>query len=408
MTSKFICDLPWTHFSTMPHGVCTICCEANHSNQISHAKDSAGKLKSIHNSTVEEIVNSDSFKKIRKEMLEGKVPIACDGCYRTERAGGISKRIRDSKWNNDWASNTDADGSIVPDIRSIELRLGNYCNLKCRSCNAESSTSWIKEYYALKDSTPLASDYAHLKDNEGVIYSWDWTDDDDFYKDLLDNVGQLDNVHISGGEPFLVPKHFDFLKRLIDTNNTDVHIGYHTNLNYNLEKISAQLEMLSSFKQVRINLSIDDVEERNTYIRNPSDWNLTIHNLKTMIESYKHLDLVVCQTVGVYNFMYVEELYEYFKNNNIDVPMYINNVHSPVYQTPFVLPIESRQDKLEQIKDKMPEHMLKMLSHYGFGSATEKDIDNFITYTSKMDSSRGESFEKTFPVLYDIMRKNNE
>ena len=73
-------------------------------------------------------------------MLAGKIPDSCMGCKKIEDGGGRSKRIRDSIWKDDWSKVTAEDGTITPNLRSIELRLGNHCNLRCRSCNAESST----------------------------------------------------------------------------------------------------------------------------------------------------------------------------------------------------------------------------------------------------------------------------
>ena len=28
--TRFLCDLPWKHLSVHPHGVCSVCCVANH------------------------------------------------------------------------------------------------------------------------------------------------------------------------------------------------------------------------------------------------------------------------------------------------------------------------------------------------------------------------------------------
>ena len=167
-------------------------------------------------------------------------------------------------------------------MRSIELRLGNHCNLRCRSCNAESSTKWIKEYDPTKRQSPLpSSNYDKIRAEDR--YSFDWVDSDEFYQDILAHTGDLRELHISGGEPFLIPRHFKFLQGLLDQGKTDINIGYHTNLNYDLEKIKPGLEILSEFKNVRFNLSLDDVDERNAYIRNPADWKLSIKNIRLFL-----------------------------------------------------------------------------------------------------------------------------
>ena len=387
---SFLCDLPWIHLSVMPHGVTSICCEANHKNNKSHAVDQHNNLVPIHNNSVEDVVNSESYKQIREAMLAGRVPEACKGCHKIEKAGGVSKRLKDSSWKFDWKSRTAPDGSITPDIRALEIRLGNLCNLKCRSCNAESSSSWIPEYYKFKDQIPLASGYEWIKKKPEFTHAW--TEDPDFYEKILNASPNLENIYISGGEPFLVPKHFDFIKRLRDSGNTDLHISYHTNLNYDIEKLRPHLDVLRDFRSVKLNLSIDDVGERNSYIRNPSNWDLTIKNLD-YFHKQTDLEIEICQTVNVYNFMYIEELYKLIK----DIPIYYNHVHAPAYQSAFVLDLDKRKQKLSEVKNIIPENLYNGLMQYNEIPSDPETVSLFTRYTKMLDQSRKENFEQIFP-----------
>jgi hypothetical protein len=266
---KFICDFPWIHFSTFPQGNCTICCVAKHdgkNNGHSWNKNILGgtKILTVSNNSIEEIVNCDNYKQIRLDMLNDKIPEACEGCHRVEQGGGRSKRQFESYRNLDYQNLTAPDGTIKPDLRHVELRLGNYCNLKCRSCNADSSTSWIQDYYKLKDHVKLSSGYHYIKSNP--IFNFEWTDDVDFYNRLIAAAPNLEQIHISGGEPFLVPKHFFLLEKLIEDGITNIEIHYHTNLNYNFEKVKPALDLLTKFKEVHISFSIDDIGARNSIL----------------------------------------------------------------------------------------------------------------------------------------------
>ena len=76
--SKTFCPLPWNHLATHPHGICTLCCESNQDDGISQAfndtKNDAFR-KALTLQTVEdfsEITNSDSFSKVRLQMLNGE------------------------------------------------------------------------------------------------------------------------------------------------------------------------------------------------------------------------------------------------------------------------------------------------------------------------------------------------
>lgn len=404
--TKFICDLPWVHFSISPQGTTTVCCEAVHTESTGHGyniSDTNEKLLlSIKDNSISAIVNSDNYKSIRRDMIAGIVPAACVNCKKLEDAGGLSKRLKDSQWLENWEEKTAADGFIVPDIRSVELRLGNYCNLKCRSCNAESSTSWISDYNAIKDQVPLASDYDNIKSQS--VYSFNWSDHDEFYDDLAQHIDNIDELHISGGEPFLVPKHFKLLELLFKRGKTDINIGYHTNLNYNIDKIKPALDILKDFKNVRFNCSIDDVGDRNRYIRNPSNWDLSIHNLLEFKNNYSNIFLIVCQTVNTYNFMYIEELHQFLNKNNIDVYHYYNHVHSPDYQTAYIIDPEVRKEKINQIQHLLPERQYNDLCGRYSNDIYKEDAKKlFLTFTNALDKRRNENWIQTFPKLHKVL-----
>lgn len=402
--SKFICDLPWVHISTFPQGNCTICCVANHSGQgngHSWNKKLLGGTKTltVMNSSISEIVNCDNYKSIRLDMLNDCIPAACKGCHDVEQSGGKSKRQMETTRNLDYATLTKSDGSITPDLRHIELRLGNHCNLKCRSCNADSSTSWIQDYYKLKDTVNLASGYHWIKTNPD--FSFDWVDDESFYDRLIEAAPNLEQIHISGGEPFLVPTHFKLLERLIKEGRTNIAIHYHTNLNYKWEKVKPALDLLANFKKVHISFSIDDVGERNTYIRSLSNWDLTIENLRKFVTNYKFV-FRITQTISVYNFMYIEELYKYLQENEINVRLNYNHVHSPDYLMATVLPKEVRQEKINAIHGIIPETNWQDLYGHYFNPESNGQWDYFKYFTAEVDKIRNEELKTHFSRLIEL------
>lgn len=401
MSDRFICDFPWVHLSVFPQGNCTICCVAKHSGKDNgHSWNTAGgkisKTVTVMNSSVKEIINCDNYKTIRLDMLAGKIPPACEGCHQVEQAGGRSKRQLETHRNLNHAALTADDGSIKSDLRHIELRLGNFCNLKCRSCNADSSTSWIQDYHKLKDTVKLASGYDWIKSNPE--FSFDWVDDESFYDQLTESAPNLEQIHISGGEPFLVPTHFKLLEKLVSEGKTDVAIHYHTNLNYKWNKITPALDLLTKFKEVHINFSIDDVGERNTYIRSLSDWDLTISNLKLFLTHYNFI-FAVTQTVSVYNFMYIEELSQYFRENNINIRTRLNHVHSPAYLDANVLPKQVRQDKINSLHGIIIPRIWEDLHGHYYNPEATGQWDYFKYFTDQIDKVRNENLISIFPKL---------
>jgi organic radical activating enzyme len=408
---RFICDLPWTHLSVHPHGNASICCVADHSHPQSTAadKNENGEYVHIHKITdgIPKIINSDTYKDIRKAMIEGERPPACSTCWKVEDAGGRSKRIRDSYIFPDVDKITKPDGSIDVDLSNIEVRLGNYCNLKCRSCNAESSTSWIDDYYKLRNKVPLPSGYDRLKNSEHVTY--DWVEDEKFYDDLIKNSPNIEQLHISGGEPFLVPKHFYLLDKLIEDGLAEnIKIFYITNANYNFDKLRPALYKLTKFKEVYISFSVDDVGDRNTYIRSLSNWKLTIDNIKKFVDEYPTFWYTVTQTLNAFNFLYFEELTQFlvkeglykFDGNGHIKNIITNHVHSPEYQNATVLPLDVRRSKIDSVKGLVAPHYFEDIHGRYYDAKSNNQMELFKKVTDEVDKVRRESISEIFPKLY--------
>lgn len=404
---KFICNLLWNHISVHPHGHCSVCCEANWDADETFAKTD-GNIVNI-DQGVEKVINSDSFKKVRKQMVNGEIPDACLTCYNVEQNGDVSKRIKENREVIDTSINED--GSITPNLTNVELRLGNYCNFKCRSCNAESSTSWITDYYKLKDIVPLPSDYHTIKNSKDSNYYW--PDDITFYDDLIKFTPNLNLLQVSGGEPFLVSKHNYLIDRMVEEGHAkNTTVSYITNANYDFDKIKPTLDKLKSFKNVVLSVSIDDVGDRNTFIRSLSNWDLTITNLKRYIDEY-NFHIGITQTVNAFNFLYIEELAQFlikeglYKLDGTGKIYRItpNHVFSPSYQNANVFSIDVRRKKIDEIKGLISDEFYNDLHGIYYNAPQNGEIDLFVKVTNEVDKIRNEHFLNTFPKIKDVLYK---
>ena len=405
--SKFICSLPWNHISVNPHGWSSVCCEANWDSEQSLARNKGDDPVHI-SKGIDKVINSDTFKSIRREMLSGEVPEACMSCYNIEKVGGHSKRLRSEIPPSNLLNITNEDGHITPALSNIELRLGNFCNLKCRSCNAESSTSWINDYNKLKDKINLPSSYDHLL-SRGVSY--DWVEDPDVYLDLLKNIYNPEVLHISGGEPFLVDKHSYLLDLLIEKDLAkDMTVAYVTNASYKFEKITPILDKLNKFKQVVINFSLDDIDERNNYIRKLSKFETVINNIKKFTSKYNFI-FDITQTIHIFNFLYLEELHillekeGLYKKDNTGVIRNINDnfVVLPDYHNVNVLPIGIRREKIDSLEGKLNSNFFDRVKKTFYNSPDNNLLEEFIETTNEVDRVRNESIRDIFPKLYKVV-----
>tara|TARA_B100000900_G_scaffold387934_1_gene379582 strand:- start:63 stop:752 length:690 start_codon:yes stop_codon:yes gene_type:complete len=220
----------------------------------------------------------------------------------------------------------------------------------------------------------------------------------------------IDQLHISGGEPFLVPKHFKLLDRLIEDGlASKMKIFYITNANYDFEKIKPALEKLKHFQFVGISISVDDFGDRNDYIRKNANFKLTIDNIKKFITQYNDPNFyyTITQTLSSFNFLYMEELTQYlvkrgiFKldGSGLIKRVISNHVHAPEYQSANIIPKEIRQKKLDSIKGLLSNEFYDDVVGRYYNADYNGEREIFIDTTERVDRFRKEKWKDIFPEL---------
>lgn len=390
-----ICVLPFVHLATHPNGNVSLCCVSDHVKCASHAQTD-GRILNLNRDSVYNVFNSDLFKKTRLEMLAGKEPYPCRRCYDEERNGIESKRIKENKQyadiSKDIIASTQEDGTLQPNFTFIELRLGDICNLKCRTCNPVSSSKWVVEYKKLNDDLTFVTDYSKIE--KGT-----WFEDDDFWNELVRCSSNLDTVYVNGGEPTMVDKHFNFLRRLIDYGlNKQVTLWYNINLTNLPQNL---IDLWLQFKGVQVSVSIDDLGKRNEYIRTGSKWVETINNLIKVRNISKLLDVSVCQTVSIYNIFYIDEFYQYMK----DIPVHLNWCYDPQFLQPWILPENVKDIITAKVKMSkfMPEHAKNNVIETLKKPSNPELVQQFKQYNEKLDQYRTTKFDEVFPELKDYI-----
>ena len=342
MTYGKICSLPWKHLATHPHGGCTLCCISDHRHGASRArnfKKNTTEWLSLNDHSIETIMNSDYYKEVRLQMLNGVEPDACKRCYDDERAGLRSKRTEENEryFSEDIPNNTREDGSIDLNFEFIELRLGNVCNLRCRTCNPASSTKWYRDHKALENKLSFVTKY-------GDVERGTWYESDTFWDDLLSNSKNIKRIYINGGEPTLIKKHFYYLEKLIESGlNKNIELWY----NLNLTNVDDDLlEYWKQFKKCSISSSIDDLGKNNERIRSGSNWETTLINLRKL-HSLDWVDLSVVQTVSLYNIENIDSFYEFIVFQE-GIPIHINWVYDPPFQQAWHIEDSKKSEIIER------------------------------------------------------------
>ena len=386
--SKTFCPLPLTHLATHPHGSVTLCCESDMTNRASEAQNLPREFITLNNSTYdfEKIMNSDMFKQVRKDMLDGKMPSPCSKCYKLEALGNESKRTRDTSLLEfslqDAQRITQSDGTLTEvNFEFIELRLGNICNLACRSCNPQSSSKWISDWEKLND---------RKFDMPQSLFNWPL--DEQFWTNLAEHCNNTRKVYINGGEPLLVDKHMKFLEFLITKDLAkNITLVYSTNSTIINDKY---IDLWNAFKQVEFMVSIDDLEDRNNYLRHPAKWDKILKSFE-WLHSLGHKTYIL-QTISIMNIYYIKEFWEYFRARGVNVSH--NMVHHPNYYSAANAPQHAKQAILNKIVD-MP--FYNQINNFLSQEDDPQAFEKFFDENKRLDVIRNQQYEEIFKEWHD-------
>jgi organic radical activating enzyme len=323
------------------------------------------------------------MEKIAQSMAQGEQDERCSYCWRDESMNIDSMRQMS---NREW-------GHIDPtqaNIQHIEIRLGNYCNLKCIMCWPGSSSSIQSEYLLHEQKyKDFGLTYDYFKNEK-------WWESEDFLN-LFETVSKTSKLlHFTGGEPFLVPALPKILKKI--ENRDNINILFVTNMTKLRPSV---LDLLVGFRSVTLMMSLEGVGPMNDYVRFPSVWSDIENNIsiaQNFFEKNKTaLSLRVNHTFQHTSVYSLPELWQWVEKNKFVFYM------SPVAGKDF-FHIDSvpEQDvktffnwaNTTQLSNQNIKNFLETLEKtYQFN---RKNHDQFRAYVKMLDGIRGTNFDKVF------------
>jgi len=377
-SSKTFCVLPWIHLATSASGMLRVCCNST-PGQNFIMKDETSAYR-INNDNIEEAWNSPTYKEIRTQMLNDERPKMCKRCFREEDAGIKSTR---QNWNDKWAEDREYPVNAPFEIRYVDIRLGNLCNLKCRMCNPYASNQWVKEWHLVEDALE-ESEYKRLK-------NMDWPEDETVWDNLFDIADTVEEIYLTGGEPTIIKEQHRLLDYYIDSGKAKkIKLKYNTNLT-NVPK--ELMDKWSHFKRVQLNCSIDATGELDRYIRYPSNWSKIVENFKNITKLENAFVEIHC-TVQMYNILHMEKFIEWAKPYGYKI--YFNILNHPEELNIRVLPHNLKilaENRLQPYLD-LPK--VQGIIDYMWAEDWHNKYDKFLHYTDQLDKSRKEN-------LFDIV-----
>lgn len=425
------CPLPWIHQAIRNNGDIRVCCQANQGADRGLARKSDGSIYNAEFDDLGDARNAQKMKDIRLCILNNSWHPDCIRCKKEEKSGVRSRSSYESElWSHyftieDARRETKKDGSI--DIKKVpaiyyDIRFGNFCNLKCRSCGPTDSSAWyedqVKVWGDTYDDTAgkmkiLYVDGKYKLEND--IYNW--YNSKLFWDQLIKEIPNIQHVYMVGGEPLLINQHYDFLNSCIDKGYSDrIKVEYNSNI-VRIPKRS--WDIWKNFKAIQIGASIDGIGKVNDYIRYPSKWKTIENNLRKLDEAEGNFNIWIATTVQCMNILHLPDIFKWkieqnFKRiNSEDWHLIItpHPLHSPHFLNVKVLPLEAKlaiKKRFENYKfdSKYEDESKKLLDQYCdfmFQEDYSHLLPKFWEYTNKLDEIRNQKLKDYIPELYELI-----
>ncbi len=378
------CVLPWVSLETSPIGTVRPCCLAD-----DEIVDDTGTKCRLDTHDFETIRNTRHMQQLRQEFIDGQQPRTCRKCWQEESAGRTSKRMHTLDRLKHMGITEQWTADAKP-LMFLDLKLGNICNLKCRICGSWSSSTYAVEEIANdRTGNPKASfHYTMLKNGRWPRESAT------FWSELDKNLDQIRYLEFTGGEPFMIEEHFDFLRRLVDAGHAgQIEIHYNTNGTIWPEQAES---IWQHFKLVEIAFSIDDVGARFEYQRAGASWSLVCDNIerfRKLRKKYSNIQLQVCCTVNIFNVFYLPTLAHWIDHQEFDF-VYWNIMHDAEYFSIRSLP--------DTAKISIAEHLKSAL----VPARTQREFDNVMTFMRRGSSTDGTRMLEEIRKV-DLRREQN-
>lgn len=417
--SDTFCVYPFFNLNSNTDGSVKLCCNIRENSHIKRPDQSDYNLG---HDSVESIWNSSHMQKVRQKMLTGQQVSECKDCYRHEELSGSSSRTTSNDQyadNNIIANNIDqflTQGSIPAEkLASLELRLGNTCNLACNSCWGYSSSRVNQEKLTILNYLPKTHQYHRLWAIERSIPADinQWFRTDQYRNNIRSVATNLERIYLTGGEPTMIKENRTLLKNLIEFDNTNCFVSFTTN---GTTADSELIDLLKNFPNNEIQISIDGVEEQAHYIRYPLDWQEFNSNVKT-ISQLDNINLVFYTVVNAYNFVSIDRIWSYLDNlaGLRPIRWYPIFLDNPDSMKTTIWPLELRKARALELKQRLTD--LKFLTNFvdrsvfdkvfEYYSSVEFDphgLGKFLEFNAIVDKERQTNWQKTFPELSSLIK----
>lgn len=404
---KHFCVLPWVHFHAWPDSRVMPCCVADSNMPVAEIKK---------DESIIQMMNSSDYKKLRTAMMNDEPVEACKRCYDLELMGTWTMRQSHNKRKGleyvDYISeNTNPDGSLKDfEMKYMDIRFSNMCNMKCRSCGPGCSSQWAQEFLDERGEEVFQQ---YFKTTKIVISN---NEEQVFMNKLKPYLKHVTEVYFAGGEIVITPEHYECLEYWINNGLTDqVELTYTTNFSTLKYKKDVDLIALwKKFPKLKIWASLDAHGDVAECIRKGTDWEKIVQNIRLLKEQVPHAEFQITPTVSMWNVFTFPDFFDYMiKEGFIDTkssPRF-NLATNPWYANIMIMPTHVKRRLIELYRVYQDRYKDNPDIYNGFkmiiynlsvGDENKGGVLEFIQFNEELDKFRNERLEDIVPELKEV------
>lgn len=368
LKSETFCMIPFMHTYGTAAGNIVPCCEAQ------------DRLLNTPGESLEETWNNDNYKELRRAVANNERPSRCYVCWHNEDSGIVSNR---QQWfDDDWEDFKDLidvndDYSVNNPPLWLELKVSNFCNIKCIMCSTHSSYKRVQDLDIIEEYMGTGHHETRLLRPTELFDSIDdW--------DIWEHVKVL---QFTGGEPIINQEHYDLLDSIPQHLRHKIKLRYATNISHLSYKKYDLIDIWSQFRHINIKVSMDGIGDVYNYIREGGDWDTVEANM-SILNDIDNIDMAVGITVQAHNIFQMPEFYDYWKESPIELKFITANIlQTPKILSPAVWQGEDRDKiivKLRAAEDKHPE-MDRFATYMENNTRPESMYNTMIKYTNAIE-----------------------
>jgi sulfatase maturation enzyme AslB (radical SAM superfamily) len=319
---------------------------------------------------------------LRDRNLRGQWDSGCDACRYPENTGMLSMRQGMNRGLGIFGQR-DLSGPA-----RIDIQFDISCNLACRTCGPHASSFWQHHLRSVGESNlPIKIS----RGSSQVIQALSTLD-----------LSHLRQVVFCGGETLLGQEYWDIARWITQhTPRADQNLTLCFQTNGTQGISDKNFDVIQGCKLVKLQVSIDGIGPKFQYLRWPASWSSVCANLLDLRSRLPgNVMFLVEQTISIFNVLDLDDV-DHWVEETFNLHSHWDRVDCTRHLAQGIFNISNAS---EELMHKLHHRSLDSLlpSQWREDPAS---ISHMISEIKKFDHYRQQSFQQTFPEVWQCFRR---